>query len=149
MLFFETRQKITFCTSILKQNWNQYKSYFLINLWNDQVPICKCINIHVIKVEDKCCSINLGTSMWCVVFSAKLYESLRCTSIGQLYIYTYIYVNQSRMSPRSLFMATLCWNGKRPCSVPRLVVGLTPCAWGLQHCALRLCGSWCTTSLAA
>jgi hypothetical protein len=58
MLFFETRQKITFCTSILKQNWNQHKFYFLINLWNDQVPICKCINIHVMKVEDKCCSIN-------------------------------------------------------------------------------------------
>ena len=31
----------------------------------------------------------------------------------------------------------------------RLVVGLTPCVSGLQYCALRVCGSWCTTSVAA
>ena len=31
----------------------------------------------------------------------------------------------------------------------RLVVGLTPCVSGLKYCALRVCGSWCTTSVAA
>jgi len=40
-------------------------------------------------------------------------------------------------------------HGKRHCSMSRLVVGLTPCVSGLQHCALKGCGFWCSTSLAA